>query len=236
MCILSFAAATRALISVWRYWLVFRLHPISSSRVTLGAVGSRTGFRICRGPVVRQDPSLMCWLSSSQGYWPKSQLLESWADSKSLCKSVRLRTVICFHLVSGYLCSLAPLETCLSWWSTGVFPLISAGLRVFQFSWTTIWFQLCQTKCYWEQRSCSTDITVWDKKKIKKLKKAIYFSTLSITLSLYVLVSFTLSQYSGSQVSSLWSQSDCQRGKLWSPLAVVPRVPPLNTLPDVFLR
>lgn len=143
MCILSFAAATRALISVWRYWLVFRLHPISSSLVTLGAVGSRTGFRICWGLVVRQDPSLMCWLSSSQGYWPKSQLLESWADSKSLCKSVRLRTVICFHLVSGYLCSLAPLETCLSWRSTGVFPLISAGLRVFQFYWTTTWFQLC---------------------------------------------------------------------------------------------
>ena len=68
--------------------------------------------------------------------------------------------------LSVYLCWLATLETCLSWWSKGVFPLISAGLGVLLFSWTSSSFQLHQSKCYEGQRSCNTRIILWDKRSL----------------------------------------------------------------------
>lgn len=96
--------------------------------------------------------------------------------------------------LSGCLCWLAPLETCLRWWSKGVFPLISAQPGVLQFSWTTSYFQLHQRKCYWGQRSCNTNIVLY---KILLL----IFRSYPFTPCLFSHVSLNLSQCSGISLS-----------------------------------
>lgn len=73
---------------------------------------AQVGLALCSGTHRAGSQPNTGWLSSSQVYCPKSQLLTSLVDLKSLWKSLQLCTVICSPFQDMF-----PMESCLSWWS-----------------------------------------------------------------------------------------------------------------------